>query len=217
MTTGVLTPTSPAPRSYRGLMLALVLVGIIGLVFIAGAALPYYLNFDEGQFRANWPRRWWLMLHISTGIVALLTGPVQLWLGLTDRRPELHRRLGMIYLSAVVVSSIAAFYLAFNTALGVVFGAGLTGLAIAWLATSGMAFISVKRYLLEQHKEWMIRSYVVTTAFVTFRVLYLVLNAAGVGTQLEQLAISSWFCWAIPLLVTEVWLQARKIRAVRGS
>jgi hypothetical protein len=62
------------------------------------------------------------LLHISTGIVALLTGPVQLWLGITDRHPAVHRRLGTIYLSAVGVSSIAAFYLAFHTDFGVVFG-----------------------------------------------------------------------------------------------
>jgi len=34
---------------------------------------------------------------------------------------------------------------------------------------------------------------------------------AGVGTQHEQLAASSWFCWAVPLLVVEAVLQGRKI------
>ena len=59
----------------------------------------------------------------------------------------------------------------------------------------------------------MIRSYVVTTAFVSFRVLFEVLEAAGVGTIGERLAAAAWFCWAVPLLVTEVILQGRKIVA----
>jgi len=171
---------------------------------------------DPAQFKSYWPRRWWLLLHISTGIIALLTGPVQLWLGITDRRPGLHRRLGIVYLLAVLVSSMAAFYLASHTDLGWVFGSGLASLGIAWLVTSGMAYTAIRRHLIEQHKEWMIRSYVVTTAFVTFRVCYLVVQNAGVGTLQEQLAVSSWFCWAVPLLITEAWLQGRKVLSVRG-
>jgi hypothetical protein len=151
------------------------------------------------------------------GIVALLSGPVQLWLGIADSRPSLHRRLGMTYIATVFLSSMAAYYLASHTDLGWVFGAGLSSLATAWLLTTGLAFAAIRRRLIEQHKEWMIRSYVVTTAFVTFRVLFLVLKAAGVGTLNEQLAISSWFCWAVPLLVTETALQGRKIaKPARG-
>jgi hypothetical protein len=97
-----------------------------------------------------------------------------------------------------------------------VFGAGLAGLGVAWLSTTGLAFLAIKRTLIDQHKEWMIRSYVVTTAFVTFRILFLILESAGVGSLNERLAIASWFCWAVPLLLTEAWLQGRKILAVRA-
>jgi uncharacterized membrane protein len=216
MPTAVFDSPSISSRAHRRLLIALTLVTILAVVFIAAAALPYF-RLDETQFRDYWPRRWWLLLHITTGMVALLAGPVQLWLGLTDRRPELHRRLGTVYLLAVAVSSIAAFYLAFHTSGGIAFGAGLGGLAIAWLVTSGMALAAIRRHLIDQHKEWMIRSYVVTTAFISFRVLFLVLQNTGTGTLQEQLAIASWFCWAVPLLVTEAWLQGRKIGAVRLS
>jgi hypothetical protein len=40
------------------------------------------------------------------------------------------------------------------------------------------------------------------------------LTAAKVGTLTEQLAVASWFCWAVPLLITEAILQGRKIVAV---
>lgn len=48
---------------------------------------------------------------------------------------------------------------------------GLQGLAFAWFVTTGMAYISVRRKKIQQHKEWMIRSYVVTFAFISFRML----------------------------------------------
>jgi hypothetical protein len=213
-TTTIDASTSRAP-SYRGVLIALLAVTLIALAFIAFVALPYF-RLDEAQFRGYWPRRGWLLLHIGTGILALLTGPMQLWLGITNRRLHVHRRLGIAYMSSVAVSSATAFYLAFHTDFGVVFGAGLSTLAVAWLLTTGMAYAAVRRHLMDQHKEWMIRSYVVTTAFVTFRILFLILESAGVGSLNERLAIASWFCWAVPLLLTEAWLQGRKILAVRA-
>jgi hypothetical protein len=187
---------------------------MVAVIFVAVAALPYF-GLDQAKLGSYGPRGGWLLLHITTGMVALFAGPIQIWLGLSDRTAGLHRRLGVLYMSAVVVSSAAAYYLAFNTEGGWVFGAGLAGLATAWLVTTGLAFTSIRRHLYEQHKEWMVRSYVVTFAFIWFRILFAALEAAGVGTVPERLGISAWFCWAVPLLVTEAVIQGRKILAVR--
>jgi hypothetical protein len=202
------------PQAGRGAAAILSLAALIGLTFIGVAALPYLLRMDETQFRQYWPMRGWLLLHISMGIVALLAGPVQIWLGLKDRYPTLHKNLGFVYMAAVTLGAAAGYYLAFHTSGGWVFGAGLAGLATAWLLTTGLAFLAIQRHLLEQHKEWMIRSYVVTFAFVSFRVLLVALQNAGVGTLPEQLGASAWFCWSVPLLVNEVFLQGRKILRV---
>lgn len=209
-------PPGTARPSRRGTLAALCIVAAIAVLFIAIAALPYF-RLDEAQFRTYWPRRWWLLAHIATGIVALLIGPIQLWLGLTDQHLGLHRRLGIAYVVSVVVSSAAAYYLALNTDLGWLFGAGLAGLATAWLLTTTLALMAIKRQLIEQHKEWTIRSYVVTTGFISFRIIAGVLQAAGVGTLNEQLTVASWSCWAVPLLITEAILQGRKILAVKPA
>jgi hypothetical protein len=194
----------------RGVLLLLAVVAAAGAAFVVMAAAPYFRLTPE-QFRGQWPRRWWLLLHIVTGIVALMSGPVELWLGLARRRARLHRGLGIVYLASVGVSAVTAYHLALHTDLGWIFGAGLAGLATAWIVTTGLAFTAIRRGLFDQHKEWMVRSYVVTTAFVSFRLLVIVLSAANVGTPRERLAAASWFCWAIPLLITEALLQGRKV------
>ena len=208
-------PAAPAARriSTRGVA-GLSVVALIGLIFVVREALPYF-TLTEVQFGRYWPHRSWLLLHIAGGIVALLSGPVQLWLGLTERSVRAHRRLGIIYISSVGVSSLAGYYLAFHTTFGLTFGAGLAGLATAWIVTTSLAFAAIRRHLYDQHKEWMIRSYVVTTAFVSFRLVFEVLGRMGIGTVGERLAAMSWFCWAVPLLVTEAILQGRKILANR--
>ncbi|MGH9237218.1 MAG: DUF2306 domain-containing protein [Vicinamibacterales bacterium] len=210
-----LPAVSPA-RAHRTALVALSLVFLAGVVFVVVAALPYFA-LNEAQFDRYWTRRWWLLAHISTGMVALLSGPFQLWLGISDQRPGLHRRLGYIYMTAIALSAATAYYLAFTTDLGVAFGSGLAGLATAWLITTGMAFTAIRKQLYDQHKEWMIRSYVVTTAFVAFRIIFPLLQTSGVGNVQEQLAVAAWGCWALPLLITEAVLQGRKILAVKSA
>ena len=216
MTTDVLDVPRPVVRSRRGTAVLLSLTALAAIVFVAAAALPYFLSSSYGPPEYA-PRRGWLLLHIVGGIIALLTGPVQLWLGLSDRGMEWHRRMGIGYMIGVGLGSVGAFYMATHTDFGWIFGAGLFGLAVAWVATTTLAYLAIRRSLIDQHKEWMIRSYVVTFAFVTFRVIQPGLQAAKIGTELEQLAVAAWACWAVPLLITELVIQGRKVLAVRAS
>ena len=192
--------------------IVLSIAALAALAFFVTTALPYLL-LDPGVLARYASRRGWVLVHIAAGGVALLTGPVQLWLGISGRGTRFHRWLGRIYVAHVATASIAAFYLAAHTDLGWGFGTGITGLGLAWIVTTGLAVAAVLRGAIEQHREWMVRSYVVTFAFVTFRAFWSVLETAGIGTLPEQLAASSWFCWAVPLLVTEVVIQGRRIRA----
>lgn len=184
--------------------------GVAAVFFLFMAAFPYFaLNPEKLAFYKG--KEPWVFAHITAGAAALLLGPFVLWLGLNRRKMPLHRTIGAAYMISVALSAVAAYYLAFTTSLGWVFGMGLSGLATAWIATTALAFVSIRRRMIEQHKEWMIRSYVTTLAFVNFRILVGILQAAGVGTQIEQLTAASWFCWAVPLLLTELILQGRKI------
>ncbi len=191
----------------------LVLLGLAGTaaaIFLFAFALPYFeLNPEKlAQYQG---KEAWIFLHISTGTVALALGPFVLWQGLRRQRMKLHRRIGIVYLAAIAISSVAAYYLALHTQIGWVFGLGLAGLATAWLTTNALAYVCIRKRMIEQHKEWMIRSYVITFAFVNFRILVGILQGMGVGTLNEELTAASWFCWAVPLLITELILQGRKV------
>jgi hypothetical protein len=185
---------------------------IIGLWFFYSFALSY-LATDPGRFGIYWPRHEWLYVHILAGAAALLLGPLQLWLGLNRRTAILHRVLGIGYALGVGIGATAAFYLAFHTDFGWVFGLGFAAMAAAWIVSTTLATIAICYGMKVQHREWMIRSYVVTFAFVTFRVLNLVFDIARVGTIVERMTAASWLAWTIPLLITESILQGQKIFA----
>ena len=111
--------------------------------------------------------------------------------------------------TVITFGRLAAFYLAAEVSW--VFGMGLAGLGVAWVITSGMAFIAIGRRMISQHQEWMIRSYVTTFGFVMFRLFVGIATVMNVGTLIEQLTAPAWFCWAVPLLITEAVIQGRKV------
>lgn len=117
-----------------------------------------------------------------------------------------------MYVIAVLCGCTAAFRLAIGTTFGWAWGFGLASLALAWFTTTGMAYYAIKQKQIQIHREWMVRSYVVTFAFVTFRVL----NDMGPTSHLQPIADRGnafiWACWAIPLLIAEVILQLVRMR-----
>jgi len=200
------------------------LAAIAAIVFVVVAAFPYRAmlgpedvakrTLQDFQF-TYYPRRGWLLTHILGGLIALLTGPVQLWLGLHNVKMDVHRKLGFVYIAGIAIGSVGAIGLALQTQGGLIFGSGLFFLAMAWIATTSLAFMAIKKNLIDQHKEWTIRSYVVTFAFVTFRIGQVALTGRGVDLQ-TAIGVMAWACWAIPLLLTEAVIQGRKIASVRS-
>jgi uncharacterized membrane protein len=211
------TPTSGTPGIGSKALIAL--AGLAAIAFIVTAAFPYVAmlgpedrarqTLQDFQFQ-YWPRRGWLLIHIAGGLVALLTGPMQLWLGLHDVKMHVHRKLGLVYIAAMAVGSVGAVGLALQTDGGLIFGSGLFFLAVAWVTTTSLAYVAIRKGLIDQHREWTIRSYVVTFAFVTFRAGQVAMTGSGIPLA-TAIGVMAWACWSLPLLLTELVIQSRKI------
>ena len=209
------------PHSKSALPKAVMLSAIllVALGFVLKYALRYYLNYNEAAFTdpmkgaSNyWQMRAWLLLHVSGGMVAVLSGPLQFSTRLRKRYLAVHRNMGRVYLIAVLCGATASIRLAIGTTFGWAWGFGVGMLAVAWLTTSSMAYYAVLQRQIQIHREWMVRSYIVTFAFVTFRLL----NDMGPTSHLQPAGDRAneiiWASWALPLLAAEVWMQLRKMR-----
>ncbi|HWQ37568.1 MAG TPA: DUF2306 domain-containing protein [Burkholderiales bacterium] len=190
------------------------IAAILAVAFAAHAA-QRYLVFTESSYRGFWPNRYWLLLHFSAGSLALLCGLLQFLAALRQRFPDAHRVTGRVYLCAVALGAISAFYLSFHSVIGWTFGVATFFLGCAWVATTSMAFIAIRNQQIEAHREWMIRSYVLTFAFVTFRLLLVSPLFADTGTRLERFTAFLWMSWTLPLLAAEVLLQWRRCTGSR--
>ena len=199
--------------SQVGLAVLLALAAIAALWFVA-SRLVAYGTVDPGAYGDLWPRRIGFLPHMAGGIVAILTGIAQLWLGLTGRTAGWHRILGRIYVGGVAVGAAGGFYLALTITGGFAYAAGLFTLAVAWIVTTTMAVIAIHNRSIEQHREWMIRSYVVTFAFVTFRFFDHWLGVWKVAPNAEIDSFMAFACWSIPLLIAEPLIQFSKVARV---
>jgi len=193
----------------------LIAASLVAARFIWHYAAPYFMHFNQQQFDAYgyWPHRFRLITHISGGILALTCGTFQLWTGLRMRAMNVHRWIGRIYLLGAAVGITGAFLMAVYSQPRS-FGVGLMGLATAWIVTTGFAWAAILRGRVEMHKEWMLRSYIVAFAFVTFRFITdLMPGFTGhLGSNPGDAFTSvSWLSWVLPLAVYEVILQSRRL------
>jgi hypothetical protein len=172
------------------------------------AVLPYG-HFDAAHYFYFWPARWWLVGHLGGGSLALLLGPFQFSGWLRRRYVRVHRWMGRLYLGGVLVGCVSALYMGLRVAQSKAFGVALLYLALPWFVTSGMAYVSALRRQFAAHREWMIRSYVVTFAFVLFRLLEKLNVYGSLGEEMESV-MAVWLAWTVPLLIAEVVLQWRR-------
>lgn len=180
-------------------------------IFLFTVAFKYFI-FTEEVYDRFWAIKWWVLGHVITGSLALIIGPFQFWKSFRNRNIKAHRILGKIYLSSIFIGSICAFVMAGTTALAISWqwANSLAMLGVAWLITSSMAYISIRKRLISQHKEWMIRSYIVTFAFISFRILVALGMILGLGDFPDVAPSALWMSWTIPLLIGEVCLQWKK-------
>jgi hypothetical protein len=182
----------------------------VAIAFILTYTTRYFMHYDPTTFGPLWSRRLALLLHIIGGIVALLIAPWQFWSGYRRMPMAVHRLTGQMFLAAVALGSAGGFYLAFTTTLGWPFAFGITMLNAAWIATTGMAYYAIRHRLIAVHREWMIRAYIVTFAFVSIRLFNDVLPTSQLAGS--DLAITlSWASWVIPLSIAELIFQINNI------
>jgi uncharacterized membrane protein len=198
--------------TYRTLLswLGWMIVITAGMYYIANNALHYFTSAPQDESLTFWTKYNGLLVHIVCGMIAISVGPFQFIERIRNRYLHLHRIGGRVYVICVLAGSLAAFYLAAVSNGSFTYCVGLSGLAFVWLTSTMMAYISIRNGKITQHREWMVRSYVITCGFTTFRFFAQLLGLLHISTFPERFAVMSWACWAIPLFITEVILQSRK-------
>lgn len=208
------TASAPAlsqKRSYSAAKIA-----VFGFV---AAMLAYVVQHNErflidsadpvwGHYQ---PFKWWLLPHGVAGACALLLGPMQFSDRLRARFTKLHRVAGRIYVGAVCMAAPLGFYIQyFEERLGAPRSFSLAAAvdATLWMSTTLIAFAFILTGRVEQHRQWMTRSFAVAIVFLEVRVIS---GIGGFDHDLHMTETIVWICLAFSLLAADLVLQVQEM------
>ena len=153
-------------------------------------------------------RRPWLVTHAVAASIALLVGPWQFLKGPRNSRSRWHRRIGWVYIFAVLAGWVSSIPVAMHAQAGPVSQAGFLALGAAWITTTSLGLLAAINRQFQRHRRWMTRSYAVTAAAITLRIMLPTSLLLGVPFKYAYPAIA-WACWLTNLCIAEYILNDR--------
>jgi len=171
-----------------GVMLAVVLIDRdLQLLDAASALRQRYMAVS-----------WLMVLHGLAGTTALLIAPFQFSSRLRARFLRVHRIMGYCYVTGVAIAAPVSIPIA--VILGppeLVMAASIQ--ATGWLLTTATALYCIRTGRIQQHREWMLRSYPFALVFVVVRAVLAIPAIGSMGVF--GLIVTVWSCIAAACFV----------------
>ncbi len=178
--------------TFIGLMMAYVLYH--NESFLINRADPVWNHYQ--------PFKWWLLPHGLAGACALLLGPLQFSDRLRQRYLKLHKVIGWIYVPGALILAPLGTYIQYFQERHLhqprSFTMAAASDAALLMTTTAIALFFILRGNIQQHRQWMTRSYAVALVFVEVRVIG---GLTGLDNSLVATEIIVWMCviFAVPL------------------
>ena len=194
------------------------LFGFIGLMvaYVLGHNEHFLIDAKDPEWLHIRTFKWWLLPHGLMGACALLLGPMQFSDRLRQRFTKFHRVVGRFYVAGVFVAAPLGFYIQyFEERMGGArsFSVAAATDAILWMLTTGIAFAFILNGKVQQHRQWMTRSFAVAIVFLEVRVIAGVTGWERLGEHAIETIV--WGCLAFSL--ADVVLQWQELRRTRPA
>jgi len=209
------TATMPAQRQRKAAMRPkYVLFALIGLMmaYVLRHNESFLIHPADPVWQHYHPFRWWLLPHGIAGACALLLGPFQFSDRLRQRFTKFHRVAGRIYVaSALVLAPLGAYIQYFQERMGAPRSFSIAGVvdAVLLMLTTGIAFAFILNGKVQQHRQWMTRSFAVALVFLEVRVVQGVTGWENLGIAATETIV--WSCLAFSLLSADIVLQVQEL------
>lgn len=194
------------------------------IVFMFGYVLVHNESFLINSKDPVWAHYkqiwWWLLPHGIMGACALLLAPMQFSDRLRQRYTKLHRVVGRFYVVGVFFAApLGAIMQFYEERLGTSRSFSIATIVDAslWILTTAIAMYFILNGKVQQHRQWMTRSFAVALVFLEVRVVIGITGWETLGQAAVETAV--WSCLAFSLLFADVvlqWHDFKRSRAVQA-
>ncbi|MEX1001448.1 MAG: DUF2306 domain-containing protein [Crocinitomicaceae bacterium] len=154
-------------------------------------------------------------IHVISGMLVILIGPFQFLQKLRTKYLSFHKKLGKIYVYAILLfAAPTGLIMAFYAEGGWWSTLAFLIMSILWFITTLLAVIRIKNRDIIGHQKWMYRSYALSFAAVTLRILVPFLSLYTNFSEDVVTISTAWLSWIINLFFVE-WIIYYKFRTTK--
>jgi len=151
-------------------LLAIRLIGIALAYFSFQSDFEFLVVKQDMLQNMIWKAAFYL--HLLGGAAAVLTGLLAFMTNWIKPTSLTHKIIGKIYFITIMfIGGPTGLYLGFYAESGYLATIGFIGMSIAWMFPTFMAVYKITKGDIAGHYKWMIRSFALTLAGVTLRIM----------------------------------------------
>ena len=151
---------------------------------------------------------WLMFAHGIPGALALGLGVLQFSDRLRRKYLQVHRVLGRLYVGSVAISAPVAIAISFARPIPTLTMASIIQ-SVGWVLTTATGLYCIRTRKIQQHREWMMRSYPFAMDFVFARAIMAI---PAVGAMGEVGLVSTvWSCIAAAYFVPSLVINWRAV------
>jgi hypothetical protein len=201
----------------------LIVLTVVVVLWLGLFVVPTYVTLNPDQSRTvlldSFPMHYAVLIaHIGGGLLALVTGCLQMFARLRVRWPRLHRITGRVYVLAVLTSAPASGALVAASVVrdseqgvasaGTSLTVGNSICVVLWFGTTLLAWRMARRRRFAEHRRLMIYSFALTLSILYSRPLIgVAISGVIPGFTLETFFHNvGWLPWVVNLIFAQWWL-----------
>jgi uncharacterized membrane protein len=210
-TATVSRPRAPWFRAKNLLFACLALVAL----YVIGHNEHFIIDRSDPFWQHIQTFKWWLLAHGLAGACALLLAPLQFSDRLRLRLTKMHRVVGRVYITGVfILAPLGAYIEYLEERIGGTRSETIATLvfAILLMSTTSIALFFILNRKIQQHRQWMTRSYAVALVFFEVRAI------SGIFRLEDNVAASDsvfWSCLVLAIPLADLVLQLQESRRAR--
>jgi uncharacterized membrane protein len=208
-----LSPDAPKPWQAPGAKTLLFLAIGVLYIYVLVTSESFLIDKSDPEWTHIAPFRQILLPHGLVAALALLLGPFQFSERLRRKYITVHKTLGYLYITGCYLGApVGAYIQWFQERMGESRNFTIAGIADAalWMFATTMALIFIRQRKVQQHRQWMIRSFSCALIFLEVRAIMALFH---IPPQHAEIVV--WCCVAAAYPVADLVLQIDALRQTR--